>query len=879
MLHHNKTPREKHGQNQDPTSNHTDEHISQREDHSEDATTAETYISTSLPTPLQPISLAVPAATVSRSRSTSRHKLRPRPSRSKTDAVRKVLGNWAVGLGHPWHRHSHDDNAHSHGDTAVPDPSPIPAVADTGEERAASLDDDDGARRRADYQITHWPDRPRRRSGGPSLSTAVEQDHHQGRYPTDEEIRQELKHIWRRNASKREPRRRRQSGEEMMEREERREEVSPGEESRGHNQKNDSNDHIQLAPTTYTRPVPPAATTTKSKPRASPTPGSGNDGVPPLVLRTRNLSTSTGAGSGSGNKVNYCYPQGSPRSNRENPFAPQQEEQGDDGGYESDGSASPVSQDAIFIQVYRSKSLAGQDRRSDSGGDGKSARGRKPVGAPPIPPGGVKYPGDTKSGTARSPAAIGPRRTPSTKSKDGQGGRVSKAMAHRRRQTRYAGLLPSAARSSSPTSVYRTSVYYSPANIRQALSTPSLYASWAIGGVGNSGAASWARDREPPTPTPMPPPTPTPPSLDRSASFPEGVGSGSGPGAQRCFMVGCVSGKPVVSGSGLCEDCAEEFRPRESTFLDRTRPPSRAYSFDDVQPMIDDAEFDAMFGPMPTAHLQEELELTPRQEQRRDEQQQQQEQEEEGDGEVDTPADKVASKFNPKFSSRPDVEFRLQPAPKGKATAAASTPASKHDSVRSTGSDKSHVGFQMATSTPSKTPEPGPERRRPNSEQADGYPDNESATSDDAWESRSCSPALSETDSPSLRDSRDKQRSWGSDTGSVASQPDVPPGLIINDGEDGRYDDIDEIIALYQELRKSCVVTSPFPGTVTSANETPKPLEVRKLNITAAHRGPPKSNTAVKRTHGSAKGSGERDAMLRSEVNGRDDGPPIGNWI
>ena len=886
MSHHTAS-RHEHDQNQ----NHKHEHSRQRAEDHEVINATDAHIS--IPTTLTLVSPASPtllAATASTSTSTS--KLRPRPSRRKADALRKVLGSWGLSLGHQ--RHSDGDNA-----VPIPVPATATAAAGAGEAgRAASLDDD-GNRRRAAYQITHWPDRPSgsgSRSGGALLSS-LSSSAPAGTDLTDEEIGQRLSDIWRRNARERELRR---SGSVAMQRSERERRLGVDSTSTAgswnHNHNNHSHNHNHNNPSHGADDRPLPLMITKSKPR-TPNPGSGDAVVPPLALRTRNLSTSAGS---SGN-VNYCYPLGSPRSNRENPFArppggtTSRRQRQDDDGYSSDGSTSPVSPGAVTIDVYRSASLLRQDRGGGDGdgtdtvGRGRSARGKKPT-APRLPSHvkAAKYSGANNNGTksplaatAAAAAITGPRRAPSTKGKDGRSGRVSKAMAHRRRQTRYAGR-PSV-RGSSPTSVYHTSVYYNPANIRQALSTPSLFTSWAIGATGTGEALRRDAEREPRPPTPPP--------LDRSVLFP--AGGAPSLGTQRCFMVGCASGKPALPGSGLCEDCADEFRPRESTFFDRTRTPSRSHSFSDLQPMIDPAEFDAMFGPMLTAHLQEqeqERERGPGHEQASDEQQQQH-------GEVDTPADKVASKFNLKFNStRSDAEFRLQPAPKGKG------PASKHDSIKSTGSDKSHVGFQMAASAPSKTPEPelGPERGRQSSEQADEYPDHGSATSEDAWESRSWrddSPALSGTDSPSLRHGRGKPRSWDSGTASADSQIDDVIGLIRDHGEetvyefgkDSMYDDINEIIELYRDinkvgvadelLRKPCAVASVLEA-VTNPDETDKPREQGKPDVTVSPRGDSERGRAAKRARGDARGLREMHTHLRDEVGGRDeDGPPVGNWI
>ncbi|RYP12636.1 hypothetical protein DL767_011171 [Monosporascus sp. MG133] len=292
---------------------------------------------------------------------------------------------------------------------------------------------------------------------------------------------------------------------------------------------------------------------------------------------------------------------------------------------------------------------------------------------------------------------------------------------------------------------------------------------------------------------------------------------------QRCPMPGCTSNKSVLPGSGLCGDCVSEFRPRESTFAMRI---SRT--------LLEKGEFDAMF--RSTDNLRRV--------------------------EIDKPADRISSKFNPNFSPPLNPNFRLQPPPRRKA--------SKHDSAGSSGSDKSHVGFQIALPRTSES-----KQRRFTGELIDEYPDRGLATSRSTWESYysqdSCdSPTLSvkswdPADSPSLRRNHPKH-TWSSGSapagaptyGDVVDIFDEFEDDIVRDyDEDDIYTEIHDIIDEYlnvdeldetaNELRKEEAIAS-VSETVAEIDEVIKTFEQQTLRDTAPHQeGVPKRAKAVKK--------------------------------
>ncbi|RYO94493.1 hypothetical protein DL762_000589 [Monosporascus cannonballus] len=303
--------------------------------------------------------------------------------------------------------------------------------------------------------------------------------------------------------------------------------------------------------------------------------------------------------------------------------------------------------------------------------------------------------------------------------------------------------------------------------------------------------------------------------------------------SQKCPMPGCTGNKAVLPVSGLCEDCVSEFRPRESTFAMRiSRPP------------IEEGKLGAMFRSIDNLRRVE----------------------------IDKPADRVVSKFSPNFSPPLNTNFKLQPPPRRKA--------SKRNSAGSSGSDKSHVGFQIALP---KTPEP--KQRRFTEEYIVEYPDRGSATSRGTWESYysqdSCDgPTLSvksldPADSPSVRRSQPKH-TWSS-----GSAPDGAPtyGNVVDIfdefeddtvqdyDEDDIYTEIHDIIDEYlkvdeldetaNELMKEEEIVS-FSETVAEIDEAIRTFKQQTLEDTAPHReGVPKRAKAVKkhRNTGGLKGS------------------------
>lgn len=311
---------------------------------------------------------------------------------------------------------------------------------------------------------------------------------------------------------------------------------------------------------------------------------------------------------------------------------------------------------------------------------------------------------------------------------------------------------------------------------------------------------------------------------------------------------GCTSGKIPRPPDQFCEDC--NFRPRESMF----------------EPLTDR---NRVSGVGAAARLQEQ-------------------QQEVRQSEADMPATKIASKFNPTLSAKSYEKFRLDPAPRGTASS------NKHDSTTSTGSDKSHVGFQMAGP---KTPEPGHWRQSDAQAQAqlDEYPDYGSATSDD-WESRSYeddSPPLSGTDSASLRYSQDRKRT--SDATSIDSKAYDMMSAVGDDGGDAidgvgnrnAYNGVSEVFDIYHELQQLDEVRiereKPIVSeTAGSADKPSKRREDGKINITTSQREVPKRSKMATKSRGGARGSRDRKDAKKvwSQGDDRDeDKPPEGNWI
>lgn len=606
----------------------------------------------------------------------------------------------------------------------------------------------------------------------------------------------------------------------------------------------------------------------------------------PLVLRTRNASNAS-------NSVNYCYPVCSPKSNRvENPFASlpiiQRRTSNDSNTYASSDASSNNntnnnnnnnSNDMMTINIYRSASLAqgqGQGRASGSA-ENKSVVGRgisvretldrdKPTPSTPQDSRARADRHAENNSNNNGEWGLQPksRRKMSIKENKSQNHHKhvtpawrSKAK-HRRRQTRYgrpslrgAGVGGSGARAPSP-----TSTYYDSLDIYGPLSTPSLYGKLAsqgqggdvVVGVGRGGGGSSS-----------PPITPPLLSNDDDNSMNASLATIGG----GCPMKNC--GKPVLP-SGLCRSCDEAFQMRMSMFGPLTGS-SRAPSMMAMPPLpvTDPVEFNKMFGPM------ESLDVV-----------------------NDSPADKVASKFNsnPKFSPRLlNTGFKLQPPPGRKVTAApAASAAAKHDSMRSTGSDRSHVGFQMAVP---RTPEPKQQQQQQQElllqrrySSGGGYHDEDadadpgSATSVGSWESSYSyethdSPPPSArlwdpADSPSFgRGRNNKQQSW--ESAESKGYSDIVDIVDIfresrhdNDDDDDDHDDVhgnddiyteinniideylkdNELDEMGNERRKESVIAS-FSETVDEIDDAKKALV--EEDSTPPQHGFPKRGKVVKK--------------------------------
>ncbi|RYP05543.1 hypothetical protein DL764_003720 [Monosporascus ibericus] len=507
---------------------------------------------------------------------------------------------------------------------------------------------------------------------------------------------------------------------------------------------------------------------------------------PPHRQQPLTLRTPTPGREGSSAATNYAYPLCSPRSNRgENSLMPPGELRrgsqdsvgcGND-MYGSDDS-SAVSPGAVTINVYRSTSLARGDvgrgaSVREAPGRGKPTNLRTPYD---VHDQGRDYFSGEGSGTLSRKASS------RDKSKSRSHKRKSIKVVHHRRQTRYARPSIRGARASP------TSTYYDSLNIHHPITTPGLLANLAYGGGDG-----------------IPQEAVTPFSSNAAfAAYPE-----------KCPMPGCTSNKTVLPGSGLCEDCVSEFRPRESTFEMRIS-----------RPLIEEEEFKSML--RSTDNLRRV--------------------------DTDKPAARVSSKFN--------RNFKLQPPPRREA--------SKHDSAGSSASDKSHVGFQIALP---RVPEP--RQRRFTGELIDEYPDWGSSTSKGTWESYysqdSCdSPTLSvkswdPADSPSLRRNHPKH-TWSSGS-APAGAPTYGDAVDIFDefeddivqdyGEDDIYTEIHDIIDEYlkvdelderaNELRKEEAIAS-VSETVAEIDKAIKTFKQQTLEDTAPHQeGVPKRAKAVKK--------------------------------
>ncbi|RYP49391.1 hypothetical protein DL768_004897 [Monosporascus sp. mg162] len=515
---------------------------------------------------------------------------------------------------------------------------------------------------------------------------------------------------------------------------------------------------------------------------------------PPHRQQPLTLQTSTPGREGSSATTNYAYPLCSPRSNwGENALmlpgglrrGSQDSVGRRDDMYRSDDS-SAVSPGAVTINVYRSASLA-------RGGVGRGASVREAPGRGK--PTNLRTPYDVHDQgrdyfSGEGPRTLSRKVSSRDKSKSRSHKRKSIKVVHRRRQTRYARPSIRGARASP------TSTYYDSLNIHHPITTPGLLANLAYGGGDGI-------PQEPVTP------------FSNNAAF--------AADPRKCPMPGCTSNKTALPGSGLCEDCVSEFRPRESTFAMRIS-----------RPLTEEEEFDAMF--RNTGNLRRV--------------------------EIDKPANRVSSKFNSNFSHPPNPNFKLQPPPRRKE--------SKHGSAGSSGLDKSHVGFQIALP---RTSEPKP--RRFTDEPIDEYPDRGSATSRGTWESYysqdSCdSPTLSvkswdAADSPSLRRNH-PEHTWssGSAPAGAPTYGDVvdifdesEDGIVQDYDEDDIYTEIHDIIDEYlkvdeldetaNELRKEEAIAS-VSETVAEIDEAIKTLEQQALEDTAPHQeGVPKRAKAVKK--------------------------------
>ncbi|RYP79817.1 hypothetical protein DL769_002762 [Monosporascus sp. CRB-8-3] len=633
----------------------------------------------------------------------------------------------------------------------------IPGAADPSKPRkekraAASLE-----HWAANYELSHWPDRPRGGRGN-------------DRRPTEGECVQELAQIWENNETYKNNNRL---------------------EAATMQQQHQSGDHPRF----------------KSRPNAPLREQQQQPQPQPLTLRT-----STPGREGSSVTTNYAYPLCSPRSNRgEDALMPPgglRQGSHDSSGrrddmYGSDDS-SAVSPGAVTINVYRSASLA----RGDVGG-GASVREALGRGKPTnlrtpydVHDQARHYFGGEGSGTLSQKASSRDKNKPRSHK------RKSIKVVHHRRQTRYARPSIRGARASP------TSMYYDSLNIHHPITTPGLLANLAYGGGDGI-------PQEPVTP------------FSSNAAF--------AADPQKCPMPGCTSNKAVLPGSGLCEDCVSEFRPRESTFAMRiSRPP------------IEEGEFDAMFRSIDNLRRVD----------------------------VDKPADRVSSKFNPNFSPPLNTNFKLQAPPRRKA--------SKHESAGSSGSGKSHVGFQIA-----RPGTPEPKQGGFTGELVDEHPDCGSATSRGTWESYysqdNCdSPKLSvkswdPADSPSLRRSQAKH-TWSSGSapagaptyGDVVDMFDEFEDDIVQDyDEDDIYTEIHDIIDEYlkvdeldetaDELKKEEAIAT-FSETVAEIDDAIRTLKQQTREDTVPHQeGVPKRAKAVKK-HRNNEGLKETEVVVSTQT-------------
>ncbi len=784
------------------------------------------------------------------------------------------------------------------------------------------------------YQISHSPDRPRDSEGGGrrggvgggghrnngSGSGAAEEQQQLISNLTDDECERRLVQLWQRNIWERE--RERDRG--------RRDMYAPAPThglmqggQRGGGRAAAAVDEGETS--TTPAPAPAPAHRKGNRPGDGDEDEDGGDNSstrvegPPLVLRTRDGSN----GSGSSVTTNYCYPLYSPRSNRRErgaAFVPpppppsnhhhhhhhhHHNNNNDDNNSNNDT--------MMTINVYRSPSLAVHARGREGGGS-ERGRGDDGIGlgisvretldrdkpTPSTPQNyargeaGVERPRDyftlghngngtgdndnnNNINTGDEESRTKPRRkmmggaaaatTISTAKENHHhshrhraptGARKSRVV-HRRRQTRYVK-----AASSSTTTTTRggnrrrspTSTYYDSIDIHGPLSTPGLLANLAGGGSGG-GDRGIGHDGAPGL-------------LDHngasSSSFPA-----EPPQGRRCPMPGCTSNKPALpSSGGLCEDCESDYRPRESTFGPVIPRGKGGQSV--VAPTVADTPVAAVAAV--------------------------------------AVADKVASKFSARFNGpKLDPSFKLQPPPGGRKAA-------KHDSTRSTGSDRSHVGFQIAAATP-RTPSPERRRRRYSNGQAeDECPDLGSATttttSKGTWESCYSLEGRDHEDPPSSRHTRQDKQGGGS-AGTTTTYGDI--AAVYNEFEDDGakkehhehgafYDPFFEIIAMYQDGGdkpgqegddkldemgdrhwKGGAISSAS-RTVGEIRETSKTFEDgRTRNTPPPRQGTPKRGKAAKKPR-DALGGGLRgsDANVRSRKDhrdgvGRPEAHPQWNWI
>lgn len=435
---------------------------------------------------------------------------------------------------------------------------------------------------------------------------------------------------------------------------------------------------------------------------------------PPLALRTRNVRSGSGGGSG-GRKgsVNYAYPLHSPKNGLPPPGGLLRRESSDSNShgegentYASDASSN---NGMMTINVYRSASLAHGHGQGQSESDSDSGSNNNINGLGISVQETLDRDRPTSSSTPQDSYAHGHgygealddyfNNDNDSRSREGEPQTRGRKMSikeihhkhrtparkskviHRRRQTRYGRPSIPGGGGQAPSATSTTLVPYSEdsewLDINGPLSTPAWY-KWASEG-GSERAAQPQRLTPRITQTPLQIP---------------------------CPMPGCNN--VALPNVGLCSDC--RIAPRDSVFVSspkRIKSPRRRSSRLVTHPII---EFNRVSGPFsPLGSLD--------------------------DG---NPGDMglARSKFNAKFSPRPD--FKLQPPPGGRKVAVAA----KRDSEISTGSDRSHVGFQMAVSrTPEPTRQQEPERdqqrryifaERNDDEVADADPG--SATSAESWE-------------------------------------------------------------------------------------------------------------------------------------------------